>query len=77
MAAEERDDATILAVRGAVRALSPRQRAVVVARWFLGYGVDETAALLGCAPGTVKSTTHQALARLRASGLVETEETIG
>jgi DNA-directed RNA polymerase specialized sigma24 family protein len=50
-----------------------------VAHWFLGYDVEETAALLGCAPGTVKSTTHQALARLRASGLVEatdTEETL-
>lgn len=70
----ERDDATVLAVRAAVRALPPRQRAVVVARWYLGYGVAETAELLGCAPGTVKSTTHQALARLREAGLADDED---
>jgi DNA-directed RNA polymerase specialized sigma24 family protein len=35
------DDGTALAVRAAVRALPPRQRAVIVARWFLGYGVDD------------------------------------
>ena len=45
------------------------QRAVVVARFYLGYDVAGTAALLGCAPGTVKAATHQALANLRASGL--------
>lgn len=67
------DDGTAVAVRAAVRALPPRQRAVIVARWFLGYGVAETAELLGCAPGTVKSTTHQALARLRESGLADAD----
>ena len=75
-AATETDDATVLAVRAAVRALPPRQRAVVVARWYLGFGVAETAELLGCAPGTVKSTTHQALARLRDSGLADAEEKV-
>lgn len=73
--AHEPDDTTVLAVRAAVQALPPRQRAVVVARWFLGYSVEETAALLDCAPGTVKSTTHKALARLRAGGLLDTDET--
>ena len=73
-ASHESDEAAVLAVRSAVRALPPRQRAVVVARWFLGYSVDETAELLSCAPGTVKSTTHHALARLRASGLVDADE---
>ena len=40
-----------------------------MARFYLGYDVAGTAALLGCAPGTVKAATHQALANLRASGL--------
>jgi hypothetical protein len=40
-------------------------------RFYLGYDVAGTAALLDCAPGTVKAATHQALANLRASGLVD------
>lgn len=53
------------AVRAAVSGLPERQRAVVVARFYLGFNVAETAALLDCAAGTVKATTHQALASLR------------
>lgn len=63
------DLAQAQAVREAVAGLSDRQRAVVVARFYLGHDVAGTAALLDCAPGTVKATTHQALARLRDSGL--------
>ena len=37
----------------------------MVARFYLGYDVTETATLLGCATGTVKAATHQALANLR------------
>jgi DNA-directed RNA polymerase specialized sigma24 family protein len=58
-------------VRSAVSALPDRQRAVIVARFYLGYDVAGTAALLDCAPGTVKAATHQALANLRTSGLVD------
>lgn len=58
------------AVRTAVRALPERQRAVIVARFYLGLGVATTAATVGCAEGTVKSATHQAIASLRASGLL-------
>lgn len=65
------DLAEIEAVRRAVSTLPDRQRAVIVARFYLGYDVAATAALLECAPGTVKATTHQALANLRASGLVD------
>lgn len=54
-----------LAVRGAVHALPPRQRAVVIMRYFLDYGVDETAEALGIAPGTVKAHTHKAIEALR------------
>ncbi|ANW19164.1 SigE family RNA polymerase sigma factor [Streptomyces clavuligerus] len=51
----------------AVRALPVRQRAVVVLRYFEDLSVEETAATLGCAPGTVKSQSAKALRSLRAS----------
>lgn len=59
------DVASALAVRAAVAALPPRQRAAVVLRYFADLPVEETAAALGCAPGTVKSLTSQAIATLR------------
>ncbi|GLF96620.1 SigE family RNA polymerase sigma factor [Streptomyces yaizuensis] len=49
----------------AVRALPVRQRAVVVLRYFEDLSVEETAATLGCAPGTVKSQAAKALRTLR------------
>ncbi|MFF0446232.1 SigE family RNA polymerase sigma factor [Streptomyces sp. NPDC004609] len=50
----------------AVRALPVRQRAVVVLRYFEDLSVEDTAATLGCAPGTVKSQSAKALRTLRA-----------
>ncbi|MGV9264803.1 SigE family RNA polymerase sigma factor [Kitasatospora sp. NPDC003701] len=52
-------------VAAAVRALPPRQRAVVVLRYFEDLSVEETAEALGCTTGTVKSQTHRALQSLR------------
>lgn len=54
-----------LLVRRALAALPPRQRAVVVLRYFEDLTERDTAAVLGVSVGTVKSQTHLALRRLR------------
>jgi RNA polymerase sigma-70 factor (sigma-E family) len=45
--------------------LPPRQRAVIVARYWEELSEAETAAVLGCSAGTVKSQTWRAVRRLR------------
>ncbi|WP_406430585.1 SigE family RNA polymerase sigma factor [Streptomyces sp. NBC_00631] len=45
--------------------LAPKQRSVVVLRHLEQMTTDETATALGMSAGTVKSTLHRALARLR------------
>ena len=54
-----------VAVQGALRSLSDRQRAVVVLRVFDDLTEAQAAQVLGCAIGTVKSTMARAVARLR------------
>jgi RNA polymerase sigma-70 factor (ECF subfamily) len=44
-----------------------RDRLVIAARFFLDLSEAETAEVLGCRRGTVKSRTSRALARLRSS----------
>jgi RNA polymerase sigma-70 factor (sigma-E family) len=53
---------TILA---ALATLGPRQRAVVVLRHWHDLDVEQTARLLGCSTGTVKSQNARALVHLR------------
>jgi len=53
-------------VLGVLRRLPPRQRAVVVLRFYDDLDVATTAALLGCSEGTVKSYTARAVITLRA-----------
>ena len=52
-------------VLGALRLLPPRQRAVIVLRFYEDLSIEQTAALLDCTAGTVKSQTSAALAKLR------------
>ena len=61
-AGEYGDRATLMA---ALASLGPRQRAVVVLRYWLDLSEAETAAALGCSVGTVKSQAARALTRLR------------
>jgi RNA polymerase sigma factor (sigma-70 family) len=56
---DERDE-----LMGALATLPPRQRAVLVLRYFLDLPEAEVAAALKCSLGTVKSTASRGLARL-------------
>jgi RNA polymerase sigma-70 factor (sigma-E family) len=53
------------ALVAALQRLGPRQRAVVVLRYWMDLTENETAAALNCSVGTVKSQASRALATLR------------
>lgn len=55
----------------ALRRLPVGQRATLVCRYYEGLSEAETAELLGCSVGTVKSQTHKALRSMR--GMIELE----
>ncbi|KAA2261666.1 SigE family RNA polymerase sigma factor [Solihabitans fulvus] len=49
----------------ALSAVAPKQRAVLVLRYWNDLSVEDTAAALKCSPGTVKSQSAKGLATLR------------
>lgn len=66
-------DERVAALKEEFDRLPPRLRAAAVLRLYAGLSEQETAAALGCSPGTVKSSVHTARRRLadrlRARGL--------
>ncbi|WP_250005935.1 SigE family RNA polymerase sigma factor [Actinoplanes sp. M2I2] len=63
-----------MAVLSALDGLAPRQRAVIVLRFFCDLSVEQAAAELDCSPGTVKSQTARALRTMRVALRDEEEE---
>jgi RNA polymerase sigma-70 factor (sigma-E family) len=62
----EHDSDAVLDMRAALAGLPPRQRATIVLRYYCDLNVEQTAQLLDCSAGTVKSQTAKALEALRA-----------
>ncbi|MDR2986493.1 MAG: SigE family RNA polymerase sigma factor [Nocardiopsaceae bacterium] len=63
-------------VRAALAELPPRMRAAVVLRHWLDFSVEETADLLNCNQGTVKSQTAKGVRKLRELLAVNESEDI-
>jgi RNA polymerase sigma-70 factor (sigma-E family) len=59
------DQDAVLDLRAAVAALPARQRATLVLRFYCDLSVEQSAEILGCSPGTVKSQTSRALDAVR------------
>jgi RNA polymerase sigma factor (sigma-70 family) len=71
------DPADAVAIRRAVAALPRRRRTALVLRYYADLPVSEVAALMGGAPGTVKSLTSKALTALRrVEGMQVVEEVV-
>jgi RNA polymerase sigma-70 factor (sigma-E family) len=59
------DHDAVLDLQAAVAVLPARQRATLVLRFYCDLNVDQSAEILGCSPGTVKSQTAKALDTVR------------
>lgn len=71
---EAPDAAAAVAVRRAVSELSHKQRTAVILRYYEDLSVAETAEVMGCPEGTVKSLTYRALQKLGSAGGLAGEE---
>ena len=65
VAARVRSTDDAVDVESAVASLAPRQRLAIDCFYFVGLTVSETAAVMRCSEGTVKSTLSDARRRLR------------
>ena len=66
IATEQPDRETRIVLDQALSRLTPKQRAVLVLRFYEDRTESQTAELLECSVGTVKSQTRHALMRLKA-----------
>jgi len=78
----DHETAVRMLLRDALSMLPPRQRAVLVLRYLEDQSVEQTAAALGCRPGTVASQASRALTKLRElvpefAEMTEREEVLG
>lgn len=60
-----KDHEAAIDLRDALATVPPRQRATLVLRYYSDLNVDQTAKVLGCSAGTVKSQTAKGLLALR------------
>lgn len=63
-----------LDLEAALRSLPRDMRVVLVLRYFEDLSIDQTAEAIRASPGTVKSRTSRALDRLRADGVLSSNE---
>jgi RNA polymerase sigma factor (sigma-70 family) len=70
IAAPPADTSTDSAVWAALAALPERQRAAIVCRYWLDLSTADTARVLSCRPGTVKSLVSRALDTIRLTGAI-------
>jgi len=75
--AEYEDPSTRMTLIAALATVPPRQRAVVVLRFWEGMSVAETAKVLKCSEGTVKSQCSAGLAALRRAMPEEAAAKVG
>jgi RNA polymerase sigma-70 factor (sigma-E family) len=79
IAVQDPDTERRLVLHAALLGLPKRRRAVLILRFWLDLSVEQTAEILGCTGGTVKSQTADGLAALRKalSGSLDQDLTIG
>jgi RNA polymerase sigma-70 factor (sigma-E family) len=61
------DDSSVDLTWSAVQALPPRQRTAIALRFYADLTVAETATVMGCSPGAVKTHTSRAVAKLKVT----------
>ena len=58
----------VLAVRAEIKQLPERQRTALVLRYYADLPAAQVGVVMGCAEGTVRALTHQAITTLRERG---------